>query len=65
MISQKLIKEFQQVEATYHRKFGDGYLALVDPLHPNEKDYRDGIKAMKLAIKNKVPLPTMAEGTIY
>lgn len=65
MVSQKLINEFQQVEAPYHRKFGDGYLALIDPLHPNEKNYRDGIKAMKLAIKNNVPLPTMTGGTIY
>lgn len=65
MIDEKILKVYQRVEDEYHQKFGEGYLALVDPLHPREKDYLDGIKAMKSAIRNKEPLPNMAEGVIY
>lgn len=65
MINKKVLENYKKVEAEYYQKFGDGYLALVDPLHPREKDYLDGIEKMKLAIKDDIPLSTMAEGIIY
>ena len=58
------MKEFMELQEKYLKKFGNDSLdrvVLLDPLHPEENDYKKANLTLEKAIKENKPLEQIPE----
>lgn len=58
------MKEFMELQEKYLKKFGNDSLdrvVLLDPLHPEENDYKKATLTLEKAIRENKPLEQIPE----